>query len=168
MDNKALTPKKPMKDKTGLRFFRIKRDELLSNEKKEVENQNKVYNLEDVLKDRIMKEVSYPAIEVLEKHFLNEGRLTEETTRKIISLAQALLRKENNLLDIKPPVTIVGDIHGQYYDLLTAIDHGGVPGKTKYLFLGDYVDRGNFSMEVLLYLYSLKILYPDSVFLLRF
>ena len=90
MDNKALTPKKPMKDKTGLRFFRIKRDELLSNEKKEVENQNKVYNLEDVLKDRIMKEVSYPAInklpiaevfdkhgkpriEVLEKHFLNEG-----------------------------------------------------------------------------------------------
>ena len=149
--------------------------------------QDKVSNLsshDEVLKDRIMKDVPYPAtnrlsvnetfdehnlprIEIIREHFYNEGRLSEEAAKKIIITAKALLHKEPNLLHIKSPVTIVGDIHGQFYDLLTAIKHGGPPGKNNYLFLGDYVDRGHFSMEVLLYLYSLKIIHPDKFFLLR-
>ena len=191
MEKKISSEKKTSKDKKKISFFKINHlikttDESLWNET-ENKGANLILNnekLDHILKDRIMKDVSYPAInkltitevfdqndkpriQILENHFINEGRLTEETAKKIITSAKLLLHNEPNLLYVKPPVTIVGDIHGQYYDLLTAINHGGVPGETKYLFLGDYVDRGHFSMEVLLYLYSLKILYPDSIFLLR-
>jgi serine/threonine-protein phosphatase 2B catalytic subunit len=66
-------------------------------------------------------------------------------------------------------VTIVGDIHGQYYDLLKIIDSdtGGDPNSTTYLFLGDYVDRGHFSVEVMTIVLSLKITFPDTIFMLR-
>ncbi|OMJ86872.1 hypothetical protein SteCoe_11505 [Stentor coeruleus] len=74
---------------------------------------------------------------------------------------------ESNLLELVDPVTIVGDIHGQFYDMLRIFDLGGSFDSTKYLFLGDYVDRGSFSIEVILLLYSIKLNYPKTVFLLR-
>ncbi len=78
-----------------------------------------------------------------------------------------MLKKEPNLLKLKDPVTVVGDIHGQYYDFVKMLDVGGDPENTKYLFLGDYVDRGSFSVEVVLLVYSIKLNYPKTVFLLR-
>lgn len=73
------------------------------------------------------------------------------------------------MIAIKDPVTIVGDIHGQYYDLLKLLEPetGGDVSTSTYLFLGDYVDRGNFSVEVMCLVLGLKICYPKTVIMLR-
>ncbi|KAG0319407.1 3',5'-cyclic-nucleotide phosphodiesterase (PDEase) (3':5'-CNP) [Linnemannia gamsii] len=94
-----------------------------------------------------------PDIAFLKNHFYREGRISEEQAIFILQKGTELLKKEPNLLE--------------YYDLMKLFEVGGNPADTRYLFLGDYVDRGYFSIECVLYLWSLKIWYPDTLFLLR-
>lgn len=103
----------------------------------------------------------------LQKHLLQEGKLSTPDLLSLIKQVTDILRAEPTLLTIDSPITICGDVHGQYFDLVKLFEIGGPVSKTTYLFLGDYVDRGSFSMEVLIHLYSLKILYRNSFYLIR-
>lgn len=73
---------------------------------------------------------------------------------------------ESNLIKLQNPINIVGDIHGQLYDLIGILDQFRL-GKDKILFLGDYVDRGCFSTEVIVLLLCMKVNWPDRIILLR-
>ena len=142
--------------------------------------------LNDPLNDRVVKGMSPPPHQplspellfprghsfppdwkALKNHLKDEGRVAKPECLVIVRQALQVFRNERNLIEIQDPVTIVGDVHGQFYDLLRLLEVGGDVANTKYLFLGDYVDRGSFSLEVVLLLYSIKINFPETVFLLR-
>lgn len=82
-------------------------------------------------------------------------------------VTKKLFRAENMMLEIGAPIKVCGDIHGQYYDLLRLFDLAGTPPETKFLFLGDYIDRGTMSLEVISLLFAYKVKYPERIFLLR-
>ena len=77
------------------------------------------------------------------------------------------MKKEPNLVKIPEPVVVVGDIHGQYYDLVHMLNKAGDPSKLNYLFMGDYVDRGIFGLECMVLLIAIKTNFPKKFVLLR-
>jgi serine/threonine-protein phosphatase PPG1 len=85
----------------------------------------------------------------------------------IMQKAIEILSNEKNVIYISSSITVVGDIHGQFNDLKELFDTGGKVPDTNYLFLGDYVDRGFQSLEVMILLTLMKIKYPYRVYLLR-
>ncbi|KAG7742526.1 hypothetical protein KL923_000141 [Ogataea haglerorum] len=91
----------------------------------------------------------------------------ENDIQELCFLAQELLIQESNIQLVDPPVTICGDIHGQLHDLLRLFKISKEPPHTKYLFLGDFVDRGFYSLETFLLLLCYKVRYPDRIYLIR-
>ncbi|TYI67963.1 hypothetical protein E1A91_D08G055900v1 [Gossypium mustelinum] len=87
--------------------------------------------------------------------------------------AEQLFMQEPTVLQLKAPVKVFGDLHGQFGDLMRLFDEYGFPSTAgdityiDYLFLGDYVDRGQHSLETITLLLALKIEYPENVHLIR-
>ena len=93
--------------------------------------------------------------------------LSVEEINYICQTVQPIFMSQPTLLEIKPPLTIVGDVHGQYHDLMRIFELNKYPPDTRYLFLGDYVDRGKNSIECLCLLLIYKIKYPNDFYMLR-
>lgn len=93
--------------------------------------------------------------------------LPENELRKLCSYVSELLIEECNVQPVSFPVTICGDIHGQFYDLLQLFRRGGKLPDRNYIFMGDFVDRGYYSLETLTFLLVLKAKYPAHITLLR-
>jgi diadenosine tetraphosphatase ApaH/serine/threonine PP2A family protein phosphatase len=98
---------------------------------------------------------------------LNLEILPEETVGQICSKALELLIMEPNIPNKRTPVIVCGDIHGQFYDLVSLLRIDGTPARKQYIFLGDYVDRGRHSLECVLLLLAFKIMYPENITLVR-
>lgn len=151
----------------------------------EQETKDKAAKLDEIYKsDRLHKDVPFPQYialgsdllfdgngiprhALLRDHLAQEGRLHLDAAFELIDKAGKVIYDEPNVLELSGPVVVVGDIHGQFYDLMHMMNETGLPPATTYLFLGDYVDRGMFSTEVCFYLYALKICFPRQVYLLR-
>lgn len=71
--------------------------------------------------------------------------------------AKEILTKESNVQEVRCPVTVCGDVHGQFHDLMELFKIGGKSPDTNYLFMGDYVDRGYYSVETVTLLVALKV-----------
>jgi serine/threonine-protein phosphatase 5 len=110
-------------------------------------------------------------VQLLE-HMKNQKRLHRKYALQILLQVKKLLESRPTIEDVTIPddakLTVCGDIHGQYYDLLHVFEINGLPSPTNmYLWNGDFVDRGSFSVECIFALFSFKLLYPDSIFLSR-
>jgi len=94
--------------------------------------------------------------------------LEEADISLIVTQVRELFLQQPMLLDCSAPVNVCGDTHGQYYDLLALFEMGGYPSKEQpYLFMGDYVDRSNQSVETMVLLMCYKLRFPEHVWLLR-
>ena len=93
--------------------------------------------------------------------------LSERDLKLLCEKAKEIFIEESNVQNVSAPVIICGDIHGQIYDLLELFKKGGDMPNSRYIFMGDYVDRGYNGVEVLELLLALKIKYPEHITLLR-
>lgn len=106
----------------------------------------------------------------MDKSIANLGEckpLPEDQIKALCEKAKEILVNESNVQPVRTPVTICGDIHGQFFDLKELFKIGGELPDNNYLFMGDYVDRGYYSVETVSYLVTLKVRYPNRITILR-
>ena len=103
---------------------------------------------------------------LLERVFRKET-LSEREITGVCDHVKKILKRESNMQLVTAPVVVVGDIHGQFYDLLELFHIAGRPPHTNYLFLGDYVDRGHYSLECATLMVLLKARHPRRVTMIR-
>jgi len=98
---------------------------------------------------------------------LRSENLTEAEAKALCIRAKEILMSESNVQPVNCPVTICGDVHGQYNDLLELFRIGGKPPETNYLFMGDYVDRGYYSVKCVQLLMAFKVRHQNRITLTR-
>jgi serine/threonine-protein phosphatase PP1 catalytic subunit len=86
---------------------------------------------------------------------------------KLCERVKPIFKNEPNVLHLDVPLNIFGDIHGQFSDMIHFIEMIGLPPNRNFLFMGDYVDRGNNSIEVCALLFAMKIMFPQNINILR-
>jgi len=153
----------------------------IKDEEKEDESEEEEKSNNILIKTRKMKKIEEEIEEMYDRisrlkeklidsrkgEFCSNVRLTEREVLSVIDKAYPIIEKEESMLELEAPLYICGDIHGQFYDLLRVFEILKYPPESKFLFLGDYVDRGKRSLECILLLLCLKIKYPSRIFLLR-
>ncbi|CCC72168.1 hypothetical protein NCAS_0J01890 [Naumovozyma castellii] len=164
---KIVAPKETTVPKIDLTTYTLEDGRKVSTKERVVSEVTQVTNHIPTDDEVFDSKTGLPSHKFLKEHFMKEGRLTEEQLTKILMMATDCLFEEPNVLEVPAPVTVCGDVHGQFFDLLKLFEVGGDPENTSYLFLGDYVDRGVYSIECLIYLYSLKLNYKKTFWLLR-
>jgi diadenosine tetraphosphatase ApaH/serine/threonine PP2A family protein phosphatase len=92
---------------------------------------------------------------------------SHEKILRLIEQCRGVLASEPSVIDVSGAFVVVGDIHGNIDDLIRIFERCGYPPETSYVFLGDCVDRGSHGVEVMLFLFALKIIFPDGITLLR-
>lgn len=95
------------------------------------------------------------------------GKIEESVFVELMLRLMEELAAESNLLELSSPITICGDVHGQLFDVLELFKKAGSPENHKFLFMGDYVDRGYYSILTFSLLAALKLKYRGQVYLLR-
>ena len=98
---------------------------------------------------------------------MNHGLLAENFVKILCSKCKEILQEEANAQSVQLPVTVCGDLHGQFLDCLELLRIGGGPPVTNFLFMGDYVDRGHYSVETITLMILFKVRYKDRVTILR-
>ena len=123
-------------------------------------------DVDGVFSGTTKSEFSFDPDKYIEKARAGE-KLEESVIKLICTRVKEIFASENNVCNLKSPITLVGDVHGQFYDVLELFRVGGDIPDTNYLFLGDYVDRGAHSVETITLLMILKLRYPNRICLLR-
>lgn len=95
------------------------------------------------------------------------NQCSSHSTQQLCDLVCNILLEESNIQPISTPVKVAGDVHGQFFDLEELFRIGGQVPDSNYIFMGDLVDRGYYSLETLTRLLTLKAKYPDRIILIR-
>ncbi|CAL4896204.1 unnamed protein product [Urochloa decumbens] len=118
------------------------------------------------------EEITLDFVKAMLDEFKKQKCIHKRYAYQIVLKTLELLRSMPSLVDVDVPIgghfTVCGDVHGQYYDLINIFELNGLPSEENpYLFNGDFVDRGSFSVEVILTLFAFKCLYPKAMYLAR-
>ncbi|KAI8097419.1 Metallo-dependent phosphatase-like protein [Halteromyces radiatus] len=117
-------------------------------------------------------EIDVDFVNKMVERFKNQKKLHKKYAFMILLAVRQMMMQAPSLIDISVPndgkLTVCGDVHGQFYDFINIFNINGYPSESHaYLFNGDFVDRGSFSLEVVLTLFAYKCVYPDRLFLAR-